>query len=398
MICEFMEMIESKTNNTRFISVGFAIFSMFFGAGSIIFPLILGEYAQGAHFFGSLGMFLSGVLVPLLGMLSIILFHGDYRTFFEKIGKWPAAALILIILCLIGPFGALPRCITIGHATLTLLPQMENLSLIGFSLFNCLLIFLFTVRPAHILDLLAKVLTPIFITSLALIIVVGIWGPKTLHPCIDGSSAVFCRGFLEGYNTMDLLASFFFSSAVLNCLRERDMAHLGSSQQSIFRAALGGAIVAAGLIACSYFGLTYLAARYSDALVGIAHHDLFAVVTQEVLGPYAAWVVSIAMFFAVFTTEIALASIFAQYIQTLSKNTLSYRMALVITLGIGFAISTLHFDGIAKILGPILQLFYPALIALSIGNLLSKLYGINQTKPLFYGTLILSALGRYFFS
>ncbi len=390
-----MEIIENKS---RFISVGFAIFSMFFGAGSIIFPLILGEYAQGYHFFGSLGMLLSGVFVPLLGMLSIILFDGDYPSFFAKIGKWPGALLILIILCLIGPFGALPRCITIGHATLTLLPHMEGLPLIGFSFLNCILIFLFTIRPAQILDLLAKVLTPLLITSLGAIILAGVFSHKAMGVCADGMGTVFCRGFLEGYNTMDLLASFFFSSAVLTCLREKDVAVLGSSQRSIFRAALGGAVVAASLIACSYFGLTYLAARYSDALVGIPRHDLFAAVAQQVLGPYAGWIVSIAMFFAVFTTEIALATIFARYVQTLTKDKLSYPMALILTLAIGFGISTLQFEGIAKILGPVLQLFYPALIALAIGNLLSKLYATERvTKPLFYGTLIVSGLGRYLF-
>lgn len=73
-------------------------------------------------------------------------------------------------------------------------------------------------------------------------------------------------------------------------------------------------------------------------------------------------------------------------------------MALILTLAIGFGISTLQFEGIAKILGPVLQLFYPALIALAIGNLLSKLYATERvTKPLFYGTLIVSGLGRYLF-
>src|SRR5262245_48888774 len=100
-------------------STGLAMFSMFFGAGNIVFPLALGQFTQDKTFFGISGLLLTAVLVPLMGLIAMLLFEGDYRTFFQRIGKLPGFFLAVLILGLIGPFGAVPRCITMSFSTLS---------------------------------------------------------------------------------------------------------------------------------------------------------------------------------------------------------------------------------------------------------------------------------------
>ena len=117
---------------------------MFFGAGNVVFPLAVGLQSQDANIFGILGLILTAVLVPFLGLIAAILFKGDYEAFFERLGKWPGFILIVLILALIGPFGALPRTITLSFATTRMF--YPSLSLIFFSLVAHLLIFVLTVR------------------------------------------------------------------------------------------------------------------------------------------------------------------------------------------------------------------------------------------------------------
>ena len=98
------------------------------------------------------------------------------------------------------------------------------MSLPIFSIVSCLIIFAFTAKKNSILDVLGYVLTPLLLFSLVFIIVKGLStapeaGPSGYHPW-----DVFLKGLRDGYQTMDLLGAFFFSSVVLNCLKDEQTA------------------------------------------------------------------------------------------------------------------------------------------------------------------------------
>ena len=50
---------------------------------------------------------------------------------------------------------------------------------------------------------------------------------------------------------------------------------------------------------------------------------------------------------------------------------------------------------IAIFLVPILQICYPALIVLTVCNIVHKLYGVKVVKPYVYGTFALSLIGYF---
>src|SRR5262245_25771526 len=106
------------------LATGLAMFSMFFGAGNIVFPLALGQFTKDQTLYAVLGLTLSAVLVPFTGLISMILFNGDYRAFFQRMGKWPGFLVSVVIMGLIGPFGAIPRCVTLSYSTVAMfLPE-----------------------------------------------------------------------------------------------------------------------------------------------------------------------------------------------------------------------------------------------------------------------------------
>lgn len=374
-------------------STGLAVFAMFFGAGNIVFPLAIGQLTQDKNFFGVLGMILTGVFVPLAGVLAMLLFEGNYSEFFKRIGKIPGFILILLILGLIGPFAGIPRCITISHATLNQFGL--SLSLPFFSFLSCCLIFLFTFRPNRILPLLGNVLTPILLGSLALIIVKGFFFPSEMGKTTMTIWETFTHGILGGYNTMDLLAAFFFSSVVLVCLRGKN--EDTGSKKYLISIAIFGSLLAASLLALFYMSFCTLAAHQGESLQHYAHHEILGVLAHKILGPYAGLVAGVAVAFACLTTEIALAAVIAEFIRkTILKEKVRFEVALILTMIVSFGVSTLRFEGISAFLGPILQIFYPALMVLTVVNILYKLFNFKAVKSFFYGTLLFTFLAYLF--
>ena len=100
------------------LSTGFALFSMFFGSGNLVFPILVGK-ESGSHFlFASLGILLTGAVVPFLGAFGIMLYDGKFEKFFAPIGKVGTFLFTVIALCLLGPFAVVPRCMTVAHGAL----------------------------------------------------------------------------------------------------------------------------------------------------------------------------------------------------------------------------------------------------------------------------------------
>jgi len=389
-----------KENKSSIIATGLAMFSMFFGAGNVVFPLALGQIAQDKNLFAILGMLITAVGVPFTGLIAMTLFDGDYKSFFARIGKIPGFLVALFIMGLIGPFGAMPRCIALSYSTIkTFLP---DISLPLFSAISCVIIWLFTFRRNSIIDTLAYILTPLLLGSLGIIIIKGLWMASD-SPASSGHDelTIFLKGLKDGYQTMDLLGAFFFSSVIIACLKTNIESSNGLIEEGTHRAlvltTLKASVIGASLLALAYIGFSFVASFHSENLTNIPSDELISKVAIHVLGPNAAIIACIAVALACLTTAIALAAVFAEFIhEDITFNRLGYGPSLIITLITTYFISTLDFTGIAAFLAPILQICYPALIMLCLLNILYKLYNFQPVKiPVLVVFLI--SLGAFFY-
>lgn len=375
-------------------STGLAMFSMFFGAGNIVYPLALGQFAQDQNWPAILGLCITAVFVPLMGLISMLLFEGDYISYFKRIGKLPGFLVAVMILAVIGPLAGIPRCITISYSTLSAFEaaNLPGVNLISFSLVTCILIFFFTYRPRKVLKLLGYFLTPILLLSLFLIVFKGLITMPEAGHSYASSTSTFARGFVDGYNTMDLLAAFFFSSIVLLCLRKSNP-QISQDRKKLFSIALTASALAAILLMTVYICFSFLAAGYSQDLQSVPSHQLLGTLAFKVLGPNAGLVAGVAVTFACFTTEIALTVVFSEFLhETLFKKKIPYPATVLITLATAFLVSTFQFEGITSFITPVLRLCYPALIVLAILNILHKLKGYERVKRIFYGTVLVTAI------
>lgn len=351
------------TRLTRVVAAGFAMFSMFFGAGNVVFPLVVGQIALEKTPFAILGFLLTAVCVPFLGLMAMLFFAGNYRSFFRQLGDVPGLCIAGFIMLLIGPFGALPRCIALSFSTFK--SSFPHLSLFWFSLIATGLVFLSTFRKSRIVDILGALLTPFLLFNLLVIVLAGIFlhPPSSASPSPLTHKQVFLFGLEQGYNTMDLLGAFFFSSLICSSLKENS-----SSKAIFFNNALWASILGAGLLAFVYVGFGAIGAIHS--LSSVASEELLGSIAFSTLGSYAGLVASSAVALACLTTAIALASAFTDFVQVeLFQEKISYPITLFCTLGMSFGMSTLGFSGIGSWLGPILEWMYPALICLTLFSL-----------------------------
>ncbi len=367
------------------ISTGFALFSMFFGSGNLVFPISVGMESQGHYILASLGILLTGVIVPFLGVLGMMLFKGDIFHFFSCFGKKGTFIFSLIALSLMGPFGVLARCLTVAHGALTMI--LPHISLPITSLLLCLIIFLFTVRKSRIVTILGSVLTPFLLLAIGAIAYFGLSNGSLPTASAIGSWNALKNGFFQGYQTMDLLAAFFFSGFIIKYLHDRFP--LASEDGSMLKIFSKAALVGASILSLVYVALVSLGWIYHSTLASTPPQEMLGIIALKSLGAFAAPCVCLAVVFACLTTAVVLTSLFADFLRTeVMRSKIGQTHAILATLAIGFLVSTLEFAGIARFLGPVLETIYPALIALTIVNICNKFWGIKATHWPFTLTIL----------
>ncbi len=362
------------------LSTGFALFSMFFGSGNLVFPLLVGQQSGGHFLLGALGIILTGVLVPFLGSLGIMLYEGSRKNFFSSLGSIGTFIFSLIALSLMGPFGVMPRCLTVAHGAIqTLLPSA---SLVLTSLIFCGFIYLMIVNKNKVVPLLGSVLTPLLLAAIAAIAFFSVRDSSSVSLVKEASLLhgtggwdAFKNGFIQGYQTLDLLAAFFFSAFIIDHLKSVKTQDVCGSK--LF---LRSALIGAGILSGVYLVLVLLGSLYAPLLQGALPQQMLGKIAIKSLGSFGAPVLCVLVVLACFTTAIVLVSLFAEFLRKeIFKEKIESRLSILITLGIGFLVSILGFGGIAKILGPVVEVIYPALIVMTVVNIGHKCWGLKNS-------------------
>ncbi len=360
------------------LTTGFAVFSMFFGSGNLVFPLMLGRLTGTQFDIATIGLLITGIGVPFLGLLGISLYNGSVEDFFGTLGRRAPFLISTLLLALLGPFGVLPRCITVAHGGMELLN--DNLSLPLFSLVFCGISYAIVCNKKKMIDIIGAVLSPVLLGSLILIIIAGIMEPSYQpSPSPLSPTQSFQTGLTEGYQTMDLLAAFFFAAAIIKHMQQK-LALTTSCPITLRRFSLLAKTVGASLLAIIYGFMVYLGACYSHLLSTNAPEQSLGIIAQLTLGSLAATTICIAIVMACLTTTVALTSIASDFVHKhFFKEKIDQRWPPLLILTIAFVFSLLQFNGIARILSPILDILYPGLILLTVVNIVGYYFGWRKT-------------------
>ena len=352
---------------------GFAIFSMFFGSGNIVFPLVLGRLAGDAWFFSMLGFFLTAVLVPLLGLMTVVLLQGNSLRFFNIIGTVPGRIVQLFIIALLGPFSVIPRCISVGYGALS--ATSTFVPLIVFSAFFCVAIWFLTIRRERVIPVIGKILTPIKLGLLTLLIIFGIYWAPPLPATVCNSLEVFTRGARDGYQTMDLAAAIFFSAAIMAFFQTAE----DNDRKSLLKNGLQASVIGAALMTIVYAGFMYLGSAYAGLACSAKPEEILPTIANHALGTYGGLALSSTVIFSCLTTSVALITCWIDTLKSFASiQKLPHTVILAVSLIISFALSTLGFSGISRFLGPILTFIYPVLIVMAIVHVVREMLKLKN--------------------
>lgn len=378
-----MNQLNSKKD---LFSISLAIFCLLFGAGNLIYPLAVGRIAGNLAMFGILGFFITAILLPLAGLIGMILFDGNYKLFFNRLGKTAGSFIVFICMLVIGPIIVIPRCITLSHtmiAPFIPVPFLQNITIFS-SLLFCLLFltvaFAAAYRQGRIIAILGNIIAPILLTSVTLIITKGIATAQTIIPTAVTPGEIFRTGFMMGYQTLDLLATLFFASIIISILKRTT--HKKDDLHALALYGLKAGLIGLSLLGSVYIGMSILGAFHSHNLMDVDSGELLSLISFAILGNNGAALISTAVLFACISTTIGLGAVVAEYLKTnIFCSTITYSQALFLTFLSCIPLSIFGLKYVLAITGgPLVFIGYPILITITLCNIAYKVWGFNYIK------------------
>lgn len=369
--------------------IGFALFSMFFGAGNVIFPPYLGLGSGSQWPLGFLGYYIADVGLALLSMFAILR-QGSPTGVTARIGKVPAVLLMCAIVLCIGPMLAIPRTAATTYET-SILPLTSSVSPVLFSVIFFLLVLVLCLRESAVVDIVGKVLTPVLLAGLLVLIVVGIvhpLGPVSAQPLVEN---VASTGVEAGYQTMDVLATLIFGYIILKSAWKK-----GHTEWKDQARVVAGASVVAGLgLLVVYLGLTYLGATTGSFFdLSVDRTQLVLSIVQALLGKGGMILFAVVVALACLTTSVGLVSACSDYFSGLTSGRLPYKVLVCVICVFSAVISNFGLNEIIAIAAPILSVVYPPTLVLIVlamtGNRLKNKW-IFRLAAL--GALVVSLVG-----
>lgn len=360
------------------LTIGLAIFTMLFGAGNIIYPVKTGMLAGSKNYIGILGFLLTGVLLPILGLIAMILFDGDYKAFFARIGKVPGFIAILFCMFIIGPMLVMPRCITVPYDMLS--PFFPNIGLTLFSILFVGLTFIVTYKESNLLDILGKYMSWLLIVSLGLIITLGVSLGQNFIEQTAASSTIFFEQVLHGFQTLDLIGALFFAFIIVRLIKLNSTENISPKKLALM--GLKGGTITAFLMTTFYVGFSYLGAYYAYLVTPEMNGaEIFRTITLHITGKYGIIILAFAVFLACLSTLAALAAVFADYMRKeIFHKKITYQQSLILGLTITVIISNFGLTNILKYGFPVVSFGYPIIVTITICNMLYKLFDMPYIK------------------
>ena len=348
------------------ITAGFALFAMLFGAGNLIFPPMLGYQLGSSWGIASFAFILTGVGIPLMGIIASANAGKSLDSFSDKVSPLFAKFYGIALILSIGPLLALPRTgatayeVTFYHAGFT--TSIWKYVYLGIYF---LLALLFSLKSSKVVDRVGKILTPILLLLLFLIIVKGIFfSGLSIKP--DIYPHAFKKGFLEGYQTMDTIASIAYAGIILKAIKSgRNLTH-----KQEFSFLIKSGLVAIISLALIYGGFALVGAKMHSVLATDDKIELLVKTTSYLLGNYGIFVLAICVAGACLTTAIGLVATVGEFFSSITS--FKYENIVIFTVIISFLLSILGVESIINISVPILVFIYPVMISLILLNLFGK--------------------------
>ena len=249
---------EKKASMGDILVIGFAMFAMFFGAGNLIFPPYLGMVGGDQWFTGFLAFIIADGGLAVLTVLAMIRKDGSFWCVIDRIGDLPAKILASVAILTVGPMLCIPRtCATTFE--MGIVPLFPGFNTWVFSIIFFGIVYMLTIRPSAVVDIIGKFLTPLLLVVLAVLVVIGIINPIGEIADVTLVDSIAKEGILAGYQTMDVLVSLAVTLMLVGNAARKGY-NSKKERMGVISRASAVALLGLSLV---YGGLTYLGATTS---------------------------------------------------------------------------------------------------------------------------------------
>ncbi|MDP8100485.1 branched-chain amino acid transport system II carrier protein [Phocoenobacter atlanticus] len=391
-------------NKNTFV-VGFMLFAIFFGAGNLIFPPKLGFDSGIAFWPAIIGFVVTGVGLPLLGILVATHYKGGYKKALEDIHPWISLLLLGAIYLTIGPFFAIPRTAATAFdmAVIPFIGETDPISLFVFTLAYFGITLWVSLNPTKMVDRIGAILTPVLLVSIiALVLRMTsiLIGNEVVHTT-TAMKTPLVDGFLEGYQTMDALAAFAFSVVVMNAIKAKSKKGANLTTQATMASIIAAVALGIIYISIGWIGnkmplspetITEVAAKGQNLgvfILNTAATESFGLLGRSLLG--------LIVTLACLTTSIGLVVATSSYFHSVFEK-VSYRNYAILFTLIGFGLANQGLNAVISKSIPVLLVLYPismTAMLLLLVNLVVPLPKLAKGLPIVLVTVvsILSVMG-----
>lgn len=360
------------------VLVSLMLFSLFFGAGNLIFPPFLGQAAGSATWVAMAGFFITAVGFPVLGVIAVAKSGGLY-SLAKRVHPVFAAVFTVLIYLSIGPGLGIPRAgsLPFEMAVAPYLPEgvSVKLALFLFTLVFFVVAYWLSLSPAKLVDRMGKVLTPTLLLLISVIFIASVFRPLGGYGEATGEymTSPFVKGFLEGYLTMDTIAALNFGIVIALAIKSRGV----TDDKLVVSNSIKAGIIAGSLLIAIYAVLGHLGAT-SGARFGATENGaqtLTNVITY-IFGKPGAVLLAVIFTLACLTTCVGLITSCSQYFVTLTSK-VSYKGFVRILALLSMGIANMGLTQILSISVPVLNAIYPIAIMLIVLGMMNKLFNGN---------------------
>ena len=370
-----LEVIRLKElKGKQLLLIGFTLFSMFFGAGNLIFPPFLGAQAGTNTWLAFIGFALSAIGLPILGVISVAR-SGGLKRLANRVHPAFSAVFTMLIYLSIGPCLAIPRTAS-SSFEMAVIPFLQSggipvwlLQLIYSAIFFTAAFFL-ALHPEKLTDRLGKILCPALLVLIVVIFIGCIVRPVGGYasPAAAYASHAVTQGFLDGYQTMDTIAALNFGIVIALNIRARGI----KEESGVVKGTIRAGWIAGAMLLAIYAMLTQIGAISGGAYPGAANGA--QTLTNLVSALYGRWgmlILAAIFVIACFNTCVGLLSCCSEYFAGLFPK-IPYKLYVFFFAAASMLISNAGLTRILKISLPVLSALYPVAIVLILLSFFQK--------------------------
>lgn len=359
--------MEKELKGKDLLLVGFTLFSMFFGAGNLIFPPSVGAQAGTLTWLAMAGMAVSAVGLPVLGVVAVAR-SGGLSALGDRVHPAFSKVFTIVAYLAIGPCLAIPRTASTSFE-MAVPPFMgPDAPIWAFQLAYSVAFFalalLIALRPEKLTDRLGKIMCPALIFLIVVTFVGCLLNPLSGYGAPQSeayAASPVVKGFLDGYQTMDTIAALAFGIIIALNIRARGV----EEDRAVVRGTVKAGCIAGAMLLVVYAMLAHVGALSGGAFPGTAANGA-AVLTNMIsalFGRLGNALLAAIFVVACFNVCVGLICSCGEFFHTQFPR-FSYRAWAIIFAVVSLLIANAGLDAILKVSVPVLSAIYPVAIML----------------------------------